>query len=70
MVIKVHLIGAFVHPGGGGSRGNKSWPSVICYVAFILGPAGRVTLHWFVVVEDFRDDLQDFILGFFLKDIQ
>ena len=71
MVIKVHLIGAFVRPeGGGGSRGNKSWLSVICYVAFILGPTGRVTLHWLVVVEDLRDDLQDLALGLLLQNVQ
>ena len=29
-----------------------------------------MTLHWLVVVEDLRDDLQDFVPGFFLENIQ
>ena len=47
MVIKVHLIDAFVRPRGGGREyeETRSELSVICYVAYILGPTGGATLH-------------------------
>ena len=52
VVIKVHLIGAFVHPRGGGKEEVQGKLSVICYVAYTLGPAGWVALHGLVIEED------------------